>query len=127
MIRPPTLRITAASPGARPNISTGSTRGSTQPMIMVFIEGMIFRSAEKRLLANASLRWVKVSITLIWMFASILARLRMIYSDIGTIPYRCQLFNGTISYPMQGVFCYVAKDRGKIGFHPPQTPERINS
>jgi hypothetical protein len=35
---------------------------------------MIFRSAEKRLLANASLRWVKVSITLIWMFVSILAR-----------------------------------------------------
>lgn len=52
----------------------GSTRGSTQPMIVVFIDGMIFRSAEKRLLANASLRWVKVSITLIWMFVSILAR-----------------------------------------------------
>ena len=45
-------------------------------MIMVFMDGMIFRSAEKRLLANASLRWVKVSITLIWMFVSILARLR---------------------------------------------------
>jgi dienelactone hydrolase len=75
-IRPPTLRIIAASPGARPNISTGSTRGSTQPMIMVFIDGMIFRSAEKRLLAKASLRWVRVSITLIWMFVSILARLR---------------------------------------------------
>src|SRR5580704_13980732 len=75
VIRPPTLRITAALPGARPNISTGSTRGSTQLMIMVFIDGIIFRPAEKRLLANASLRWVRVSITLIWMFVSILARL----------------------------------------------------
>jgi hypothetical protein len=27
----------------------GSTRGSTQPIIIVFIDGMIFRSAEKRL------------------------------------------------------------------------------
>jgi hypothetical protein len=78
VIRPPTLRITAASPGARPNISTGSTRGSTQPMIMVFIDGMIFRSAEKRLLANASLRWVKVSITLIWMMVSMLVRIRTV-------------------------------------------------
>jgi hypothetical protein len=34
------------------------------------------QSAEKRLLTKASLRWVRVSITLIWMFASILARLR---------------------------------------------------
>jgi hypothetical protein len=43
---------------------------------MVFIDGMIFGSAEKRVLAKASLRWVRVSITLIWMFVSILARLR---------------------------------------------------
>ena len=48
----------------------GSTRGSTQPMIIVFIDGMIFRSAEKRLLAKASLRWVRVSITVIGMFVS---------------------------------------------------------
>jgi hypothetical protein len=34
------------------------------------------QSAEKRPLAKASLRWVRVSITLIWMLASILARLR---------------------------------------------------
>jgi hypothetical protein len=37
---------------------------------------MIFKSAEKRLLAKASLHWVRVSITLIGMFVSILARLR---------------------------------------------------
>jgi hypothetical protein len=36
-------------------------------MIIVFIDGMIFRSAEKRLLAKASLRWVRVSITVIGM------------------------------------------------------------
>jgi hypothetical protein len=41
-----------------------------QPMIIVFIDGMIFRSAEKRLLAKASLRWVRVSITVIGMFVS---------------------------------------------------------
>jgi hypothetical protein len=66
VMRPPTLRITAASPGARPKMSNGSTRGSTQPMIIVFSDGMIFSSAEKRLLAKASLRWVKVSMTFIW-------------------------------------------------------------
>jgi uncharacterized protein YbjT (DUF2867 family) len=36
----------------------------------VFIDGMIFRSAEKRLLAKASLRWVRVSNTVIGMFVS---------------------------------------------------------
>ncbi len=61
--RPPTLRMTATSPGTRPKMSAGSTRGSTQPIIIVFIDGMIFRSAEKRLSAKASLRWVRVSIT----------------------------------------------------------------
>jgi hypothetical protein len=40
------------------------------------VDGMIFKSAEKRLLAKASSRWVRVSITLIRMFVSILARLR---------------------------------------------------
>jgi hypothetical protein len=65
VMRPPTLRITAASPGARPNMSNGSTRGSTQPMIIVLSDGMILSSAEKRLLAKASLRWVKVLMTFI--------------------------------------------------------------
>ena len=69
VMRPPTLRITAASPGVRPNISTGSTRGSTQPIIIVFSDGMIFRSAEKRLLAKASLRWVRASMTLMGFVA----------------------------------------------------------
>jgi hypothetical protein len=35
------------------------------------------------------------------MFVSILARL---VNDSGTLPYRCQLFNGTVSYLMQEVF-----------------------
>ena len=34
-------------------------------MIIVFSDGLIFSSAEKRLLAKASLRWVKVSMTFI--------------------------------------------------------------
>ena len=46
-------------------MSNGSTRGSTQPMIIVFRDGIIFSSAEKRLLAKVSLRWVKVSMTFI--------------------------------------------------------------
>ena len=41
------------------------SNGSTQPMIIVFSDGLIFSSAEKRLLAKASLRWVKVSMTFI--------------------------------------------------------------
>jgi hypothetical protein len=46
-MRPPTLRITTTSPGARPNTPT-------QPIIIVFSDGMIFGSAEKRLLAKVS-------------------------------------------------------------------------
>jgi hypothetical protein len=42
-------------------MSAGSTRGSTQPIIIVFIDGMIFSFAEKRLSAKTSLRWVKGS------------------------------------------------------------------
>ncbi len=44
----------------------------------------------------------------------------MTYSDIGTIPYRCQPLYGTISYLRQQIFSYEVYDRGKIGFHPPE-------
>jgi Bacterial regulatory proteins, tetR family len=37
----------------------------------------------------------------------------MTYNDIGAIPYRCQLFNGTISYLMQEVFVMKPKTAEK--------------
>jgi hypothetical protein len=47
-----------------------------QPMIIVFSDGMIFRSAEKRLLAKVALRRVRGSMTFIWTSPS---RLRSRY------------------------------------------------
>jgi hypothetical protein len=59
--RPPMLRMIAASPGCRPGMSKGSTRGSKQPTMMVLVDGMIFRAAEKPAMANAALRSMIVS------------------------------------------------------------------
>jgi hypothetical protein len=39
-------------------------------MIIVFIDGMIFRFAEKRSLAKAALRWARASMTVIGMVLS---------------------------------------------------------
>src|SRR5450755_4094353 len=65
VIRPPTLRITAASPLPRPRTWAGSTRGSTHAMTIMFPDGLIFRSAVKALAAKAALRSVRscVSVT----------------------------------------------------------------
>jgi len=38
-------------------------------MIIVFIDGKIFKCAENRLLAKASFRWARVSMTVVGMFS----------------------------------------------------------
>jgi hypothetical protein len=66
-------------------------RGSTQPIIIVFIEGMIFRSVEKRLTAKTSLRWVRVSIT-VMRFASVRLKLNFFRFSL-SLQRVCRLFS----------------------------------
>ena len=61
--RPPTLRMTAASPVSRPSTCAGSTRGSTQPSTSVRSRGSIGSPGANRVRANSSLRSARVSTT----------------------------------------------------------------
>jgi hypothetical protein len=61
LMRPPMLRMIAASPGSSPRISKGSALGSRHPIIVVFVEGMIFKLVAKSARANLSFHSVIVA------------------------------------------------------------------